>query len=124
MDHRMVLVRHRPGELATDKEVRKIGDQRQIWEAIEQVEDEIEIGRHPIAMRLDPDRNAGLLAEPQPAFDQGDAILQSPRPDVRLEVDVMHRTPAAMSRIGFRSSTVRGKHWPSAIMPRVREQGR
>ncbi len=89
MDHGVVGVADRPGELAADQIVREVGGQPQIGKAVEQIEREEQVGRHAVAMGLDMHGDAGLGGKPPPAFEQGNAIREPARPDVRLQVDVI-----------------------------------
>ncbi len=63
MEQRMIFVRDRPGEFAPDQEVREIGEQLQIGETFKEVEREVEVGRHAVAMRFDEHREIDLFGE-------------------------------------------------------------
>ena len=49
----------------------------------------MEIGRHAVAVSLDVHGDAGLLAQPPPAIEQRDALLQPPGPHIGLQIDVI-----------------------------------
>ena len=89
MHHRVVLRRYRPGELAPDHVVRQIGGQPQVGEAVQQVQREEQVGGHAVAMGLDMHGYAGLRRQAAPALDVGDAVGQTIRPHVGLQVDVV-----------------------------------
>ena len=62
-----------PGLISVEQAIESILEKA---EAVEQVEGEVEVGGHPVAMGLDIDREVDLLGQPPPALDQRDAILQ------------------------------------------------
>jgi hypothetical protein len=54
---------------------------------------EKQVRRHAVAMGFDMHGDAGLLAEPAPALQQGNASFQPLRPYVGLQVDVVGANP-------------------------------
>ena len=89
VDVAVVLLVDRPGEFAADEEVRQVGEEFQVREALQKVEDEEQVGGHPVAVGLDIDREVDLLGEPPPALDQRDAVVELPRADVGLDVEMV-----------------------------------
>ncbi|WP_374302390.1 hypothetical protein [Paracoccus sp. (in: a-proteobacteria)] len=87
----MVLGIDRPGELAPDKVMREVGQQRQVRATVQQVQREMQISGHAVAVRFDQDRNACLVSTLHPAIQQGQAVLDPTRADVWLQVDMRHR---------------------------------
>src|ERR1700733_11666903 len=67
----VMLLLDRPGEFASDEIVREIAGQPEIRKAIEQMEGEMHVGRHAVAMRFDMHGNTRLRCEPPPPFDVG-----------------------------------------------------
>ena len=104
----MVLVGDRPGELAADDVVREVAGEAQVGEAVEQAQREVEIGRHPVAVRLEVQGDAGVPGELAPAFDQGTHSATRVRPHVGLQVQVVGAELGHVREDGRSSSTLRG----------------
>lgn len=86
----MVLLLDRKGKLPANEKVRQIGKQRQIGSPVQEVKREEEIRRHAIAMRLDVDRNVKVFRKPHPPVQQRQAILDPPKTDIGLQIDMAH----------------------------------
>ena len=93
MDQRVVDVVDGPGEFAPDQIMRDIGGQPQIGKAVEQLQREEQVGGHAVAVRLHVHGDTGLVREPAPSLDIGDAVLQVVGPHVRLQVDMVGAEP-------------------------------
>lgn len=73
----MVLVRNRPRELAPDQVVRQVAKHLQFRTGVEQVEREVQVGGHPVAMSLYIDREIDLFRQSLPSVEQPDAFCDS-----------------------------------------------
>jgi hypothetical protein len=85
----VVLLGNRPGELAADDVVREVPGESQVGKAVEQAEGEEQVRGHPVAVRLEVQRHAGVLGHPAPALDVGHAFGHRVRPHVGLQVQMV-----------------------------------
>jgi hypothetical protein len=90
MHIRVVFVGHGQREFTSHEIVRDVPEQLQIRPGIEQIEREMQVGRHAVPMCFDIHREVHLLGEPRPSIDQLERVIESTRPYIRLQVDVMH----------------------------------
>src|ERR1700761_6934548 len=88
--HRVVFIGDGPRELAPDEVVRDVAQQLEIRTLVEQIEREVQIGRHPVTVRFDVHGKIDLFREPRPAIDQRQAFSDAARPHVRLQIDMVN----------------------------------
>ena len=113
----MVLFRNWPRKLAPDEVVREIGEEPEVRCPVEEVHGKIKVRGHAVPMGLDIDRKIDLLSEPGPAFQGGRQSSSRRGRTSGCKSRCVTPTSVAMSRTGFSSSTVFGKHCPSKAKP-------
>lgn len=79
----------RPGEFPAHYVMRQVGSQFQVWKLIQQMQGEIQIGGHAVAMRFDMQRDTRIIRQPLPAFDIGNAFGQRVGSHIGLQIDVI-----------------------------------
>lgn len=89
-DIKMVLLRYRPREFAADNEVGDVAKKFQIRNAVKQIQSEMEVRGHAVAMGLNVHVDLGFFSKAPPTFEKRNAVLQSAGANVRLEGDVIH----------------------------------
>src|SRR5471030_794045 len=86
----MVFIGNGQREFTSDQIVRDVAEQFQIRPGIEQIECEMQVGRHAVPMRFDIHRKIHLLGEPCPSIDQLERVIEAAWTYIGLQVDVMH----------------------------------
>src|SRR6202040_843963 len=89
VDIAVILGRDRRCKFTPDQEMREVAEQLEVGKAIDEVEREIEIRRHPVAMRLEIDGEIDLIGQPPPTLDERHAVLQTARANVGLDIEMM-----------------------------------
>jgi len=90
MNESVILLGDGRRELAADEKMGNISEKLKVGKTIEEVENEIEVGRHPVAMGLDENREIDFLRKTPPSLDERDTVLQPAWPDIRLHIEVVN----------------------------------
>ena len=85
----VVLGRKRRRAIAADQAMRDVAEQLELRNAIAEIEREIEVGGHPVAMRLEINGKVDLFCQPPPTLDKRNAVLQTARAHVGLDIEMV-----------------------------------